>query len=261
MSTHDTLEARQLAFAAHLRDARMPAPEGIEERRLALYRRLFFNTMEGLLANNFPVIRQTLGEREWTRRVADFQREHRCRTPLFTEIAQEFITWLAAQAELDPPWLAELAHYEWMELRAAIDDTPPPPHLADGDLFSGIPVLSPQVWPLAYAWPVQRIGPRFQPRQAPDAPTLLLVRRDRRLNVHFAAISPLVFRLLQLIADNEDDSGEHLLGTLAAEAGADGDAAFHEEARHMLQRLHAEDSVLGIRPHQAKSARNASRTD
>ena len=53
----------QYAFAAHLRDpAAHPAPAGIEDRRLQIYRELFYNNVEGLLASNFPVIRRVLGD-------------------------------------------------------------------------------------------------------------------------------------------------------------------------------------------------------
>ena len=59
----DALREQQLAFAAHLRDpANNAAPDGIEDRRMAIYRDLFFNSIQGLLAANFPVIRKTLGD-------------------------------------------------------------------------------------------------------------------------------------------------------------------------------------------------------
>ena len=61
----------------------------------------------------------------------------------------------------------------------------------------------PLAWPLAYRWPVQRIGPHYQPEVAPDAPTLLLVRRTADGEVRFAALSPLAFRLLELLAPGE----------------------------------------------------------
>lgn len=247
MAERDDLHARQFAFAAHLRDAASPPPPDVEPRRLAVYRELFFNTIESLLAANFPVIRAVLGEAGWRSRVADFHREHRCRTPLFTEIACEFIEWLAADATLQPPWLAELAHYEWMELRAQIDDTPLPPHDAAGDLLAGIPVLSPQAWPLAYAWPVDRIAPDHLPTQPGREPTLLLVRRDAAMHVHFAVLSPLAFRLLQLIASNEDADGRTLLAQLAQEAGLADDPEFLADARAMLARLREEGTVIGSR--------------
>ena len=245
--SRETWAERQAAFTAYLRDPDAPPPPGIEPRRMALYRTLFRNTMDSLLATNFPVIRRTLGETRWGALVDGFHREHCASTPLFTELAQEFIEWLAGQEAVSPPWLPELAHYEWMELRADIDDTPAPGNDPAGDPVTGIPLLSPQAWPLAYAWPVDRIGPHDQPEVAPASPTLLLVRRDAALQVRFAALSPLAFRLLQLVEANGDAAsmtGADILRQLAAEAGLPGDAGFLAEAETMLRRLHEEGSVL-----------------
>jgi len=45
-------QKKQYAFAAHIRDPEnVPAPEGIEDRRMAIYRELFFNNIRNLLAN------------------------------------------------------------------------------------------------------------------------------------------------------------------------------------------------------------------
>lgn len=244
---NDIVREQQFAFASHLRDASNPPPPGIEPRRMAVYRELFRNTIESLLASNFPVIRKTLGDDEWNTVVDAFHREHRSTTPLFTEIAQEFIGWLADNHARHPPWLPELAHYEWMELRAQIDDAAPPPHDPDGNLLQGIPLLSPQAWPLAYAWPVDRISPSHRPDAAPASPTLILVRRDADMQVHFAALSPLVFRMLQWIQGNDTATGDTLIEALAAEAGLTGDAAFVDEARAMLHRLRAEGTLIGTR--------------
>ncbi len=243
----DTVREQQFAFAAHLRDASRPAPPDIEPRRMTVYRELFHNTIESLLASNFPVIRKTLDDDIWDAMVDAFHREHRCATPLFTEVAQEFIGWLADNEAHHAPWLPELAHYEWMELRAQIDDAIAPTHDPDGDLLLGVPLLSPQAWPLAYAWPVDRIGPTFQPDTAPASPTLVLVRRDADMQVHFAALSPLTFRLLQWVQGNDAADGNTLIEAVAAEAGLPGDAVFIAEARAMLHRLREEGTVIGVR--------------
>ncbi|MDO4709132.1 MAG: putative DNA-binding domain-containing protein [Pseudomonadota bacterium] len=243
-----TLKARQFAFAAHLRNADAAPPPGIEARRLAVYRELFFNTLESLLASNFPVIKKTLGQEAWLQKVRDFHREYRAQTPLFTRIGCEFIDFLQQQPQ-DPaaPWLAELAHYEWMELKAEIDDSPVPPHDANGDLLLGIPQLSPQVWPLAYQWPVEKIGPSFRPTHTPEQPTLLLVYRDAQLQVRFSSLAPLAYRLLQLLAGNHELSGHALLQQLAREAGQAHNPDFFEQARQMLAALKQQSLLLGTR--------------
>src|SRR5262245_6273043 len=99
--------ALQRAFAAHLRDpAHAPSPEGIEPRRMAVYSELFFNNIESLIAANFPVIRTLYDADAWRDLVRAFYRDHRCHTPLFTDIAREFIRYLETRAEDragDPP--------------------------------------------------------------------------------------------------------------------------------------------------------------
>src|SRR5688572_14382576 len=154
------LKAMQYGFAAHLRDpSAHPAPAQLEDRRLQIYRELFFNNIEGLLSANFPVIAKVLGREAWPVLARDFYREHRCHTPLFPEIGREFLRYLETRRERDPPWLLELAHYEWVELALSLDET----ELADiecdreADLLEHVPVPSPLAWPLAYSWPVQQI--------------------------------------------------------------------------------------------------------
>ena len=244
----DALHDQQFALSRHLRDpSSHPPPPGLEERRLAIYRDLFFNNIEGLLAGNFPVIRKTLGNEAWRALVRRFYAEHRSQTPLFPEVAREFIRYLEScdDAAL-PPWLRELAHYEWVELALQIADDAVPAHEADGDLLAGEPVMSPFAWALAYQWPVQRIGPDFRPDVPPDEPTLLLVRRDAEHHVRFAAISPLVYRLVELLGEG-GRTGAHALRQLAREAGVDDVPAFIDQGAAMLVRMRDEGTVLGTR--------------
>ena len=251
-----SLREQQVALAQHLRDpASAPAPGGIEDRRLSVYRDLLYNNLQNLLAGNFPVIRRALSDGDWHALVRAFYAGHRCHTPLFTEIGREFVRWLETRPAPDPdrwPWLAELAHYEWVELALQISDAEAGPvdRLAgdpqpDAALLDRIPVLSPQAWALAYRWPVHRIGPGHVPPHAPAQPTLLLVRRDTAGEVRFAEISPLVFRLLERLHPGLE-TGRACLQALAQEAGMDSDALL-DDGRAMLARLHAEGTVLGVR--------------
>ena len=255
----EMLREQQFRLAAHLRDPDAnPPPPGIEDRRLAIYRELFFNNIEGLLAGNFPVIRKTLGEQRWRGLARGFYAQHRSHTPLFAEIGREFIRFLQERAQAgsdDPAWLAELAHYEWVELGLQINDDEIPAHRADGDpgsnpeqvLLTGVPVLSPTAWALAYTWPVPHIGPDYQPTTPPETPTLVLVRRDRQYEIRFAEISPLVYRLIEILRVGES-TGRQALEQLAREAGVAELPAFVEQGATMLQRMREEDTILGVAP-------------
>lgn len=251
-----TLREQQFVLARHLRDPdAAPAPAGIEDRRLRVYRDLLYNNIQSLLAGNFPVIRKTLGDDRWHALVRDFQARHRAHTPLFPEIGREFIAFVerrAGEDAGDPPWLPELAHYEWVELALQISDAAAAPCASGCDggpqaLLDGVPVVSPQAWPLAYRWPVHRIGPVHRPSVPPDTPTLLLVRRDPAGEVRFAQLSPLAFRLLELLAANTRCTGRELLRDLAAEAGVADVEGFIAEGSAMLATMHAEGTLRGVR--------------
>lgn len=240
---HDTLRGQQFALARHLRDpAGHAPPPGIEDRRVRVYRELFFNNILGLLASGFPVIRATLGDARWAVLARAFYATHRSRTPLFTQIAAEFVAYLEA-AEALPPWLPELAHYEWVEQALFVSDASPPPHDPHGDLFDGVPVLSPLARPLAYRWPVAAIGPDYMPEQAPAEPTTLLVHRDAGHQVRFTRIAPLVYRLLSALQQRPASGREHL-AVLAMEVGADAQE-LQAQGLVLLQQLRTQGVILG----------------
>jgi hypothetical protein len=244
------LRAQQDALAAYVRDPDAnPPPPGIEPRRLKVYRELFFNNVAGLLAGNFPVLRRIFGD-GWPALVRAFYRDHDCRTPLFTELPREFLRHLDTRAD-DPamPWLRELAHYEWVELALQISEATPGDiaHDPDGDLLAEAPAPSPLAWPLAYAWPVHRIGPDYRPREAPAEPTLLLLRREPDGKVSFHGLSPLTFRLLERLELEPALAGRDQLAALAAEAGAGDVEAFVRDGAAMLAQLRREGTLLGTR--------------
>ena len=117
--------ATQLDFAAHVRnpDAN-PVPTDVESRRMAIYVELVFNNIDKFLSTTFRVTAAILGPDRWRARVRDFIDRHTSTTPFFQEIPQEFLAYLDAEGrqEDDPPFLLELAHYEWVELAVDLDD-------------------------------------------------------------------------------------------------------------------------------------------
>jgi hypothetical protein len=197
----------QRDFAANIRDPlRFPPPAGIPAQRMAVYRDLFFNNIENFIASGFPVLKSLMPEDAWEALIRDFYAHHRCRTPLFIGIAEEFLEYLSAarREPADPPFLVELAHYEWVELALAVDENEPPPlkvcELSElPDVVVGMSLVAMK---LGYQFPVHRIGPAFRPNEPPENPTYLVVYRDRQDVVCFVEVNSVIHRLLEWVGRN-----------------------------------------------------------
>ena len=199
------LSRLQKAFTEHLRDpGHVPVPAGLDERRMGIYSELIFNNVSSLLCDFFPVIRSILPDDAWQSMVRNFFISHQSQTPYFMALSGEFVEYLA-QAQLSselPGYLTELAHYEWVELALfTMDEEHPEP--VDDDGLGDLPLgLSPLAQPLAYAYPVHRISPDFQPGAPGDTPSHLLVCRIPDESVRFFELQPLSFHLLQDMRQN-----------------------------------------------------------
>ena len=243
--------ALQYRFAGYLRDPEHAPPlPDVERRRLDLYAELVFNNVEELLAANFPVIRSLHDDAAWQALVRGFLAKHRAQTPLFLEIGREFQRYLQARQEADagdPPFLVELAHYEWAELALSIDEHELDgiAHDPDGDPLHGVPVVSPLAWCFGYRFPVHTIRPDFRPDVAPEQPTFLLLVRDRNDGVSFIEVNPLTALLLQRLQENGTDTGLECLRALLAETGNAGDAGLIEGGTAVLQELRDREAILG----------------
>ncbi len=237
----------QFAFARHVRDPRgAPRPAGVPARRMGIYNELLYNNIENSLNACFPVTRALLGKRRWPRLVRAFFRGWRCRTPHYREIPREFVRYLTEMAEGQPPWLVELAHYEWAELAVDIMDAPPAPACdAEGDLLDGRPVLAPALMNLAYAWPVHKIGPARRPRR--PAPTHLLVFRRADDTVGFMELNPVSARLVALLQDGTP-TGRAAALRIAEELAHPHPETVVAGAAAVLAELRAAGAIFGARP-------------
>jgi len=250
-----TFQDVQYGFARHLRDPeRAAAPADIEPRRMKVYRELFFNNLSSLLAGTFPVLHAILGEDRWAALVRDFMVRHQAHTPLFPEVPQELLRFVQETRWADgvphpddPPFLLELAHYEWVELALQLADDGEHAEVdPQGDLLAGLPVLSPLAWPLAYRWPVHRLSATNQPAAPPDQPTFLVVYRDREDQVRFMEVNAVTARLLDLIGNGSDClSGQEMLNRIAAELPAS--SAVQDGGAQTLALLREQGILLGTR--------------
>jgi hypothetical protein len=203
MSTRD-----QAAFAARIRQPQAePLLPGVSAARMAVYEELFFNNLDGFITSGFPVLCQILGEARRQRLVREFIAGHRCATPFFLAIGEEFVAWLEVGGGAE-----------------------------QGDPAHG---WSPLAWPLAYTWPVQRIGADYQPREAPAEPTCLLAWRDSAERVRFQQLSPFAYHLALRLQAGQPPL--QALPELAEASGLEADEPFFTNARVLLDGWQQQD--------------------
>lgn len=229
-----------------------PPLDDVELRRLNIYRDLFYNNIEGFVSSAFPILRSITCDDAWHEMVRDFMICYHCKTPYFLEICQEFLAYLPQRAasQNDPPFMLELAHYEWLELALDVDEQDLEKVSVDinGDMLGALPVVSPLARSLAYQFPVHRIGPGNLPDKPSDIPHYLVVYRNRDDSVEFMEANAVTARLLALLQEGVVQSGEEALERLAQEMHHPNPSQVIKSGGELLQQLHEQDIILGTQP-------------
>lgn len=215
------LDAQQKQFAAMIR-SQQPGAEvgGVDAKRVAVYQALFLKNIAGFIRSGFPVLRRVLDEAQWWDLVHAFLAQHPCRTPLFPQIAHEFVLFMQATdltVEL-PPWVTELVHYEWLEIAV---DTDPAEVEVDALLTIHLDdclVLNPTLRLQAYQYPVHRISTATGAE--PEA-TWMAVYRDEADLVQFSSLNALSFELLRQLQLHPELACGTLLEAMAQALNAD----------------------------------------
>lgn len=248
----------QIEFAAHIRNPESnPRPADVEPRRMQIYLDLFYNNIEGFLANGFPIAKQVLGHDAWHELVREFVHLHPSDSPYFLEVSQEFLTFLGARgAGRVADFMLELCHYEWVELALNVSDVAMPEEEIDpsGDLLGQRIVVSPLIWPLAYRYPVHEIGPQYQPLDPPAESTHLVVYRRKDDKVKFLLANAVTLRLIELLGgvplgavSNESSriTGEQALTQICSELPTVDSAVVYEKGVATLNQLRKAQILLG----------------
>ncbi|NMH64371.1 DNA-binding domain-containing protein [Shewanella salipaludis] len=206
----------QIAFMNYVRDPANPLPQGTDSRRMGVYRELFFNNIQGFIASAFPVLKSLYAEASWLALVQDFFAHHDCRTPIFVNIAQEFLDFLQQEyvpKGQDAPFMLELAHYEWLELAVAIaQDEPTQAWLSDAEVTCRPLSLAATARVAQYTYEVQRISQDYRPAAPAASPLFFCVYRDREDEVAFLQLNPLSAQVLAYMAQR----GEVVLTEIVA---------------------------------------------
>jgi hypothetical protein len=229
------------------------APEGIEERRIKIYRELVYNNIEGFIANSFPVLRKVIKDEQWHEMLRDYVARHQAHTPLFPKMPQEFIHYLEQErsefSEQYPAFLLELAHYEWIESSISFD-----PREIDfqgvnktADFLQGIPVMNQLALPLVYRWPVHKISPDYLPTEPPPEPTYIIVYRKTNDEVSFMVLNNVSARLIEKIKNNTDQTGQQMLSSISDELNHPDPNIVIKGGLDIMLDMHDKDILLGTK--------------
>ena len=246
-------QQKQYAFAAHIRNPEAhAAPAGVEDRRMAIYRELFFNNLFSLLSSTYPVLKKLHSTERWRALIREFMVKHQSQTPYFLQIPREFLSFLETEHQVsddDFPFLHELAHYEWVELALSVseDENDFSRIDPDGNFLDGVPVKSVLAWTLAYQFPVHRISEQYQPQEPGEQPTYLAIFRKADDELGFMELNPVTARLLELIENNEGQaSGRSLLLQLADEMNYADPEVLVTHGAEAMQQMRQSDILLGV---------------
>lgn len=237
----------QNAFAERIRSpSKTTIPAGIAPDRMAVYEDLMFGGLKECLQTAFPVLSEVISETLQNDLVSGFLETHQAKTPLFYELPEEFLIYLMQEREAanDPPYLAELAHFEWVELAMELMDEPVPEPLRLGlakpeDSLKLAPLL--QV--LGYTYPVHEISNEFEPTEADKGSYFIAIYRNGQCEVQMLAVSLLAARLLQLLQQYELNRSK-VTQILADEMQRPVEAHFETEITSLIEQLQLKGVIL-----------------
>ena len=243
----------QYEFAAHIRDPeKNPKPADVEARRMEIYTELFFNNVEDLIANTYPVLKEITPDDEWQNMIRDYYSRHLSSPPLFPVMPREFLSYLKEERDNpnDPPFIKELAHYEWIELALLISDLDNTINWdnidKDGDVLNSHPVMSPLAWPLTYTYPVQQITEDFIPNEPAEQPVYLLVYRDNNDEVRFMELNPITALLIQLLNEDNGLTTKQMLDVIVKQLNPPNPDIVYEGGYQIIQDLKNRNILLGV---------------
>ena len=243
----------QNVFTQHMRDPENnPAPEGVEDRRIGVYRELVYNNIQSFIGNSFPVIRKIIADDQWHEMLRDYVSHHKSHTPLFPKMPQEFLQYLEQERGEHPedhPFLLELAHYEWPEIALSIDTREIDLSNIDqtGDLLECVPALNPISMAVAYTWPVHEISPSNLLDTPPNEKTYIIVYRKKDDEVGFIVLNPVSAKLIEYLQDNEIKTGREILTKIAYEINHPNADVVIQGGLEMMQGFLDKDILLGTK--------------
>ncbi|HAT8643091.1 TPA: DUF2063 domain-containing protein [Legionella pneumophila] len=181
----------------------MAVPPGVTLKQMALYKTLLFNNFNDIIRPCFPVLTSIVPQSIWAELLQDFLANHHATTPLFHQVAHEFVSFLKGIILPDYPFCYALAHYEWTELDIETQFEQDTPIRAT----QSIPLLDTPLRLKAtarllhYPYDVEHISKNYQPKDPVD--TFLLVYRDVQYQIQFIKLNRLSYTVLHLMQEEQ----------------------------------------------------------
>lgn len=240
----------QLDFTAGLRDPeKINTNDPKEKERRIMYQLIVYNNMDEILENAFPILHSISSETQWENLVTDFIAHNQAQSPLFLKIPEEFVTYLKniRPAKNDPPYLLELAHFEWVEhaLDIANETIKFDSINNTGDLLKGIPIISPLAQLLSYQYPVHKINPKNIPSAPSTEPNYLVAYRDTNDDVGFMEVNSISARLVELLDQSKGLTGKQALIQISNEINHPHPNEVINAGAKTLSVLREHDIILG----------------
>ncbi|MBF0264670.1 MAG: putative DNA-binding domain-containing protein [Gammaproteobacteria bacterium] len=260
MQPETDFKACQYSFANYIRNpesVELNNFKDIEPRRMKIYAELFYNNIESFISNNFPVFKSITKDDIWDQLIRSFMKIHKCQTPIFTEIAKEFIQFIQSEQfqALDLStkiydFSLELLWYEYIELILSIDKDSIEWPLFDSNFESYENIISnkPQVSPLSqlcqFSYPVHKICTDFIPDETQKEDCFILIYRDREHQINFIQMSVMSNYLFQKIADNENQTTKQILNNLCDEMNYEDKSSFIDAGLGLLSDWYEKDILF-----------------
>jgi hypothetical protein len=248
-------QQHQAAFNAYLRNpAQQKKPHGIAAKRIGIYREIVFNNFAASVSACFPVLLSILGKRRFVQLLRLFFSSHHFGNPLFSAIPKAFADFLQGLDLAEhglPPYSAQLAHYEWIELYIsrlaveAVSTTSTATRIEHAsDLADTVLQLPSAHMLLAYDFPVHLLSKKHA--NLANSPTYLLVFRTPDFRIEFMQLNTISYALLNRIQSEPLPVTTHLMQLAKTKLPDLPQQSVHEFGLQALHMLHLQQAVVVI---------------
>lgn len=243
----------QRQITRYLREPKKsPLPQGADARRMNHYVRQFRGKLTRSLRQSLPVLISALGEEEFHSLLNEYVRLPRESLTGTATLAESFLHYV--KSESDSRGLSSLARdladhrlkiESLFNSNAQISEDGVD---REGDLLSGVPVLSELAEILSYRWPVHAIRADKLPTEAPESPTWLIIYRDRQFQEGYLELNRQAAAIAMRIRDNAAGrTGAQLLDDADADIPGFAQGLSRQAGSEILQSLRKRDIVTGVR--------------